>query len=221
MSDLAKKRAVRKVRIRFLLYLILLIVAFLAGGFFVFAGAVAGQEEPDPVPIADGIVVWTGKGGGRLDAGAKLLAEGKGQRLLISGVNEKNSREDVLNLLGLDPKLGNCCVDLDYLAEDTIGNANETTSWAEAMGYDHIILVTSAYHMPRAKQEIAAANSYMRITPFPVAAERKRAWWRDAGQTKRLVQEYGKLLLTFVRHTGEGTRQEVPVLDEIPQRPEL
>ena len=210
-------RAVRKNGLRrFLWWLILLAFAFVIGGFLSFAYKVENQKLVDPVPKADGIVVWTGKGGGRLGAGAELLRSGHGERLLISGVNEANDRDNMVKLLSLGSKLADCCLDLDYAARDTIGNARETASWSEAMGYEHIILVTSAYHMPRAEVEISAARGKIRITPYPVFPKDQTRWWNDKAKFRRMSQEYGKLLLTYARRTSAGTERRTPLLEDIP-----
>ena len=71
-------------------------VAALAFGFVLFAISVI-RDRPDTVQTADGIVVLTG-GETRIQAGAQLLAEGRGKRLLISGVNRRVSREDVKHI---------------------------------------------------------------------------------------------------------------------------
>lgn len=205
---------------RFSVYICLLVLGFMIGGFFTFALTVDKQVRPDPVPQADGIVVWTGKGGGRLEAGALLLTQGKGERLLISGVNEQNDRDDVLKLLNLTTHSKSQFVDLDYQARDTVGNARETSSWAEALGYEHIILVTSAYHMPRAEIEIAARHSRIHITPYPVMNNGEARWWNDGAQFRRMGQEYGKLLLTYFRRIGQNEPRSTPVLEGLPENGE-
>lgn len=202
---------------RFAAYIIMLITAFILGGFLIYAYRVDHPKYPAAVPKADGIVVWTGKGGGRLLAGADLLEKGRGERLLISGVNEKNTRDDIIALLDIEADLAACCVDLDYAARDTIGNARETSNWSQALGYEHIILVTSAYHMPRAEMEISAARGRIHITPFPVVSEEGSRWWKDKRKSKRLFQEYGKLLLTYIRRTSAGSGRGTPVLPEMPE----
>ena len=184
---------------KFSLFFLLLIFSALVGGFLKFAAIVSDPALPSPVPKADGIVVWTGSGGGRLEAATQLLQQGKGERLLISGVNAQNSREDIKALLGLSDALDSCCVDLDYAAEDTIGNARETSIWAEALGFEHILLVTSAYHMPRAKVEIRSAVGPIRITPYPVKSGENGRWWKDRKQFDRYANEYGKLLGSLLR----------------------
>ncbi len=205
-------------RLRFLVYLILLAVAFLIGGFLAFAHHVQGQKVPDGVPSADGIVVWTGKGGGRLRSAGDLLVQNHGERLLVSGVNTALTLENVTELMELDPTFADR-VDLDYQAANTAGNARETASWANALGYEHIILVTSAYHMPRAEIEITSVAGRMRITPYPVAAPDEANWWSDGPTFRRLMQEYGKLMLTYVKLSGNRKQRGTPVIDGLNETP--
>lgn len=179
-------------------------------GFIIFAQKVDGLITPSTIPKADGIVVWTGPGGGRLEAGASLLNQGKGERLLISGVNPDLDTKTVFNLLDLSEEKKSCCIDLDYAAEDTIGNARETALWAKALGYEHILLVTSAYHMPRAKSEIAVAAGRIRITAYPVPRTESSHWYSNKKRFKRLVNEYAKLLLTFLRGSEAQRREGSP-----------
>ena len=200
---------------RFLVFLLAGTVLLVIGGFIAFAQHTDNLRSPDTFPAADGIVVWTGKGGGRVQAGAELLNLKRGERLLISGVHESNGPEEISGISGLSEALAECCLDLDYAAKDTAGNARETASWAKALGYDHIILVTSAYHMPRAKVEIAAAAGRMQITPYPVERADNRTWYKSADRTERLLQEYLKLLLAYAR--GRNGDIQPPVLDELPK----
>jgi uncharacterized SAM-binding protein YcdF (DUF218 family) len=206
----AKKKAMRRGWLKFFGLLFMVASGILISGFVIFAEKVDGSITPKTVPKADGIVVWTGPGGGRLEAAAKLLKQGKGERLLISGVNVDLKSETVLNLLDLDAAMRDCCVDLDYAAEDTIGNARETAIWAEALGYDHILLVTSSYHMPRAEIEIAVASGRMRITPYPVPRSHDETWYSDGARFKRLCNEYAKLILAMLRGTETRNRNSVP-----------
>src|SRR3954447_3887968 len=106
-----------------------LAAAALAFGFVLFAVSVT-RDETSGWDRADGIVVLTG-GDNRVEAGAKLMSEGRAKRMLISGVNRRVTREEMQKLLGLDSQLFNCCVDLGYEALDTVGNADETRSWAK------------------------------------------------------------------------------------------
>jgi hypothetical protein len=91
-------------------------------GFVDFAEDVADAEPPAD-PRAEGIVVLTG-GTARIDGALQLLAEGRANRLLISGVNPAVTRQALASTVsdGLRWVL-DCCVDLDHQAQDTIGNA--------------------------------------------------------------------------------------------------
>ena len=199
--------AKRKGWLKFFLFMAVLTTLIFAAGFVTFAHKVDNLRPPQNIAKADGIVVWTGKGGGRLEAGGKLLQGGHGERLLISGVNPANDGKAVQSLLGLpDDKFG-CCVDLDYVAENTYGNGQETEIWASALGYETIILVTSSYHMPRAKVEIGAAHPKLNIIPYPVkgSADPARPWWGGKEWHKRALREYGKLLIAYTRDPGART----------------
>ncbi len=173
-------------------------------GFAAFILHISRAVPPSPLGNADGIVVLTGKGGGRLQAGAHLLVNNHGERLLISGVNPSITSAQVQTLLALNTDKYACCVDLDYEAEDTIGNGEQTANWARALGYETIILVTSDYHMPRAKVEITAAMSGIKIIAFPVKSKKisDQSWWGGTDHWKRLLIEYGKLLLSYAREPG-------------------
>ena len=179
-------------------------------GFLFYIKKINDFSTPKTIPDADGISVWTGKGGGRLEAGANLLLQKKAERLLISGVNSEISLNKIKEIISIPEKMSDCCLDLDYNAKNTIGNAYETTAWAKALGYKHIILVTSAYHMPRAEIEIKATTSQIKITPFPVFIQTGEKWYSNCDRFKRLVQEYSKLLISYLRYvTIEPSEKEI------------
>ncbi len=67
-----------------------------------------------------------------------------------------------------------CCVDLGRSAEDTLGNASETSAWAREHHYRRLILVTDDYHMPRADAELSLAMPEAQIYRYPV-----RTRWTD------------------------------------------
>jgi uncharacterized SAM-binding protein YcdF (DUF218 family) len=176
-----------------------LMLAFLAG-FFVFTSGVA-RTTPALVDHADGIVVLTG-GSHRLPEAARLLADGFGSRLLISGANRMTSREDLLRKSGISRELFDCCVDIGYEAQDTGGNAEETMDWAANQRFTKLIIVTSSYHMPRSLTELGRAMPDVTLIPYPVVAQgfRKERWWHDLGTARILFSEYVKFLPSAARH---------------------
>lgn len=169
-------------------------------GFVAFARTVASYV-PGPPLRADAIVVLTG-GDLRLLAGAKLLKEGRGARLLISGVNPQTSREDLRRLSGLAPRLFSSRVDIDYAAHTTSGNADETKAWAKSKGYTKLIVVTSSYHMPRSLMELHRTMPRITLLPHPVVPNRIDAahWWSDPFTARVLLGEYVKLLPSAARY---------------------
>jgi uncharacterized SAM-binding protein YcdF (DUF218 family) len=171
----------------------------LAFGFVVFAST--AMREPDPnTGKADGIVVLTG-GESRIVEAARLLKQGRAQRLLISGVNAQTRQQDLQRVSGLNEQQFNCCVDLGYTALDTVGNATEARTWAEARKFDSLIVVTSNYHMPRSLAELGLVLPNTRLIPHPVKPRTMAsdAWWLNFTTTRNLVAEYLKFLPSAAR----------------------
>ena len=177
-----------------------LVGGYLAGGFIRFAQEVTRFTTPKDVERADGIVVLTG-GALRLDQAIGLLKDGRAERLLISGVNPGTSVETLSKLTATDKSWFNCCVDIDYAALNTVGNAEMADRWAKMRGFDELILVTSDYHMPRTLLEFDRFAHVSVIRPYPVG---RADLWTDhsmpSGQGfKVLLTEYAKLLAARFR----------------------
>ncbi len=168
-------------------------------GFVLFAATVVRAPTEEP-PNADGIVVLTG-GEQRLLEGARLLAEKRAGRMLVTGVNRRTGRDDLHRLSQLDAETFQCCVDLGYQALDTGGNADETRTWADLNHFRRLIVVTASYHMPRSLAELKLALPEAELIPHPVVPKsfKVRGWWLHAGTARVLVAEYLKLLPTAAR----------------------
>ena len=149
---------------------------------------------------ADGIVVLTG-GASRVTDGLELLAAHRGKRLLITGVNPGTTTADIARQVAGYDRLLSCCVDLDYSAINTLGNAVETRRWTIDRGFHSLVIVTSAYHMPRALAEIAHQLPDVTLIPFPVVSDRLRIepWWSNSNTTRLVLSEYFKYLFAHVR----------------------
>jgi uncharacterized SAM-binding protein YcdF (DUF218 family) len=172
-------------------------VAF--AGFLVFVYSL-DRVERRPETRTDGIVALTG-GAQRIGDAIDLLAQGYGSRLLISGVNERTSRDQIARLNPGQRRLFECCVDLDYRARNTIGNAIETRRWIESHRFRSIIVVTSAYHMPRTLVELDHALPELRKVPYAVVTPTvdPDAWWSSAQTFRVLLSEYVKLIVVYAR----------------------
>jgi uncharacterized SAM-binding protein YcdF (DUF218 family) len=171
----------------------------LLAGFAIFANSV-NQTMPVPPPSADAIVVLTG-GEDRIETGIRLLSQGKGRRLLISGVNPSTRASEIGRLAGKDSRLLRCCIDFGYVAVDTSGNAAEARAWAENWGYSKLIVVTSNYHMPRSLIEFARVLPNAELFSFPVGSRHYHleAWWRHPPTARLLAIEYVKFLTSAAR----------------------
>jgi uncharacterized SAM-binding protein YcdF (DUF218 family) len=179
--------------------LLFLGAAALVGGFLLFISSLNSYDNAPPAQ-ADGIVALTG-GAHRVADAIDLLSRGHGDRLLISGVNEMTTREEIARLNPGQRRLLECCVDLDYRARNTIGNAIETRRWVARHGFKSIIVVTSNYHMPRTMLELENAlpdieKHFYAVVPSSLDTS---AWWRDEVAARLLMLEYLKFLAAWGR----------------------
>jgi uncharacterized SAM-binding protein YcdF (DUF218 family) len=111
---------------------------------------------PGAAPIdqkSDAIVVLTG-GKGRIERGIAMLESGNGKRMLVSGVFPKVSANELAIVQNAPLRLFKCCIDLGKEAVDTRGNAEETAQWLAQYRFRSVRLITSDWHMPRARLEI-------------------------------------------------------------------
>lgn len=172
-------------------------------GYIRFASAIVAHE-PSAVPRTDAIVVVTG-GSQRVGDAIGLLGAERGSRLLISGVNEKTGREELAKLNPSARELLGCCVDLDYRARNTIGNAIEARRWVRSHNFRSLLVVTSNYHMPRTIAEFAHAMPDLRLVPHPVVTDQidTGGWWYRWSAIRVLVPEYAKYLAARLRSLVE------------------
>lgn len=191
----------------------LVAVVFVAG-FVGFSTYVGSLSTPEQVEAADGIIVLTG-GQARVDTAVDLLKSGKGKRLLISGVNRTARLEDLRRATGGDRSMFKCCVDVDYEALDTIGNASESAKWVREHGYDSVILVTNNYHIPRTLLEMHRLLGDAKLQAYPVVNSRLDGgtWITKPQAVRVLFTEYTKYLAAMVRGvipgSGDGTGTQV------------
>lgn len=127
-----------------------LILVYLLG-YALFAVLLPGPEED---ARTDAIVVLTG-GPNRIERGLELLQQGRAKRMLISGVARTVRPIDLaVQHPGFEQQF-ECCVDLGRQSVDTRSNAEETARWLEKRDVRSVRLVTTDWHMPRAKFEFS------------------------------------------------------------------
>lgn len=146
-----------------------------------------------PQPLGDwrtdGIVVLTG-GPYRIDRGLDMLERGQAQRLLISGVGRDVRPEDLAATYKKPLTLFTCCVALGRDAVDTRGNGEEVAGWVRRRNYKSIRLVTTDWHMRRARYELE------RSLPANITVVSDAVPSRPSFGT--LWLEYNKLILRVV-----------------------
>jgi uncharacterized SAM-binding protein YcdF (DUF218 family) len=176
-----------------------LVLTLFGVGFLWFVGSVA-DDEVRLAGKADGIVALTG-GASRLADAVDLLASGRGRRLLISGVSPTTNVGDLKRQVPDHERWFDCCIDLDYSAVNTIGNAVETRRWALGHGFHSLVVVTSSYHMPRAMLELSHQLPGVTLIAYPVVTPQRRAegWWNDSASAKLLMLEYLKYVVANAR----------------------
>lgn len=154
-----------------------------------FAAFVIWLPQPAKDAPTDAIVVLTGAPG-RIERGLALMQHKQAKRMLISGVN-RHVRPHELALAQKAPTaLFDCCIDLGVEAVDTRSNALETARWLSQHRYRTVRLVTTDWHMRRARYELGRALDPG--TTIVVDAVKSRAGFAI------LFKEYHKYLLSIV-----------------------
>ena len=127
-----------------------LILLGYAVGFILFAVTLG---KPAPADLrTDAVVVITG-GPGRIEHGMDVLQQGKAKRLLVAGADPSVTKRDLVVRLGGRQRLLRCCVDLGSESVDTRSNAEESLRWLAKRKYKSVRLITSDWHMRRARYE--------------------------------------------------------------------
>lgn len=102
----------------------------------------------------DAIVVLTG-GAKRIERGLDLLEHGRARRMLVSGVAREVRPAELAAQYRADEGLFHCCIDLGREAIDTRSNAEEVARWLHRRQFRSVRLVTTDWHMPRARLELS------------------------------------------------------------------
>ncbi len=202
----------------------LIVVAVMMSATQYFAHTVrmtANSQHIDAPKVAarTGIVVATGLDG-RVTAGLTQLVHGKAERLLISGVGKGVRKADIrqiavasgtIQMDALDAVM-TCCVELGFDAADTIGNALEASIWAKTHQLDHVIVVTSDFHMPRTMMAFRAYFKDTALTAYPVKTPWLHVnengfspWWHTPERIRLISMEMVKYLARSVMPKNQSS----------------
>ena len=180
---------------------LLVMLALLAPGFVL--------DTPQPAPRqSDAIVVISGDEQlARFAEGIDLYEQGFGKYLVFSGAAHDNgtSNADIMRDLAIRRGVPPSAILEEPQGEDTWGNAVYTRQVLEEHRLGSAILVTSPYHLRRAKATFDAAYSgsgiELMVHAAPDSQWRKLSWWQQA-ETRRLTfTELQKL--AYIVATGQ------------------
>ena len=163
---------------RSLAFLLLLYVL----GYAIFAVQLPEQGDDSRT---DAIVVLTG-GAKRLERGLDLMERGRAERMLVSGVDRSVRPIDLWQRYSVKQEMFDCCIDLGREAVDTRSNAEETANWIGRHKFKTVRLVTTDWHMPRARFELSRQAEGLTVTGDAIQSN---------PSFRTLFTEYNKYLL--------------------------
>jgi uncharacterized SAM-binding protein YcdF (DUF218 family) len=176
---------------------LLVVLGLTLASFQKFVLTLPNDDTKLSAPI-DGLVVATG-GQLRIQKGVELLAGGKADRMLISGVGKGITKEllkENLAISNRQARFFDCCVEIEFTATDTNGNAQATFEWMQKHALDDILLVSANYHLPRAelifKQYLPENSVYFQAVNPPDL--KLSAWYSNWQTTRLLIKEYLKYI---------------------------
>ncbi len=177
-----------------IIILIGLIVIIWFAGLLYFTTVVLSAHQEQIYQKTDAIIVLTG-GKKRINTGLKLLSDEVSEYLFISGVNENVHLAKIKEMHVDGYKLPECCIDMGFMAKNTMDNAAETRSWLEEKGFNSIRLVTSDYHIARSMLEFRHVMPSLEIIKHPIReySLNHRKYW------KNIFIEYNKTIVTWLR----------------------
>ena len=153
------------------------------------------------------IVILTG-GTNRIKDGLKIIEDFKkskkiNYKILVSGTGMGFTKSSLKKKLGpnFNPKLIQCCVDLDSVSKNTFTNASETFKWAKKNDIKEFILITSNYHMPRAVLEFKNIMPKLKIYTYAIIPKKHNIEnWLNSYETFNLIfTEYCKYIFASLR----------------------
>jgi uncharacterized SAM-binding protein YcdF (DUF218 family) len=128
-----------------------LILLVYAVGFVLFAFTLGRPASAKSHPT-DAAVVLTGASG-RIEHAIDVLRQGGARRLLIAGADPSVTKADLTRRIPAGAKIIKCCVDLGSESVDTRSNAEEASRWIAKHHFRSVRLITSDWHMRRARYE--------------------------------------------------------------------
>lgn len=146
------------------------------------------------------IVVLTGAKG-RFEKGFELLEKKISNKMFISGVYPGVNLEKKYEHLIKNINFFKCCIFFGNNAYNTNQNADEVKNWIKNNEIRHIFLITSYYHLPRAKI-IFEEKMPIDLDIFLVSSDKFSFRLENiiylAYNFRLIILEYFKILYTFI-----------------------
>ena len=167
-----------------------------------FAKSLAPSPLNQQIPPAqvDLIVALTG-GKGRILEAVNFLEHDKGRYLFISGTTPGTTLKSIFAANRITTPVDSLKdrIFLDERARNTVGNAVEVRSIAEKLSVKSLLLVTSSYHIQRARELLErslsrAPEMHVEIYEYAVYSSNFDSdnWYRSVTGWQILVSEYLK-----------------------------
>ncbi|MEO7654279.1 MAG: YdcF family protein [Sphingomicrobium sp.] len=153
-------------------------------GFVLFAFTL-GKPAVGGSAKTDAGIVLTG-GDGRIERGVAVLEDGKIKRLLVAGADPLVAKRDIARRVPGSERLVRCCVDLGSESVDTRSNASEAERWLADNKFHSYRLITSDWHMRRARFEFERTIGDKRIMVVDAV--------RTEPSLRTMFKEYNKYL---------------------------
>ena len=140
----------------------------------------------------------------RLAAGARAWLARRAPIVILSGGGEDGSEARTMASAITRLRVPASALVLEERSRNTQDNALFTAALARQRGVQHVLLVTSALHMPRAR--LLFCDAGMKVTPVPVPEFANREHWSDrwlptrsaVWRSGRALKEYAGLLAMFI-----------------------
>jgi uncharacterized SAM-binding protein YcdF (DUF218 family) len=204
----ATSLTLHRIRVRWVAALAALAILGWTLGFLWFVQVAIRRTAPPPPPHADGLVALTG-GAGRVELALRLLAAGQADKLLLSGIGGGTDLATLSRMAGVDTSKLESRITIGRYAGSTRGNAVETAAWAVQNRIGSLIVVTAAFHMPRALAELHRALPDVALFPVPVLPPANDD--ADRGPSLRLeMGEFAKYVLAATGLSAWLPHREAP-----------
>jgi len=190
--------------------LAIIVVALAASGAYAFVHLGTFLASEDPLAKADAIFVLSGTEMTRPLEGADLYLEGYAPRLVLSRehlepafavIERRGTRlssqveraRDALVNLGVPPT---AIVLPDTLHDNTAAEAVTLRSLAQANGWRTVIVVTSKFHLRRARfafeRELRGTGVVVRMRGSRYDDAKPEQWWRQRSDIREILMEVPK-----------------------------